>query len=153
MALTLSQGWPGTFDGKKTTPTQLLLLYPFIMSGGPVMHSICNNDLVFHEALTWGETIGVPLPELPMCRCYCPLNMILLSHEWCFLWRKAWVNPTTTSWERDITLAICGVWQISGGASWCSDTQRQWITSKIYSFQVDGVRAYIHPCRNKRETP
>lgn len=42
------------FMGKKNNSyPELLLLYPFIMSGGPVMHSICNNDLVFHEALTF----------------------------------------------------------------------------------------------------
>ena len=119
------------FTREKTTPTQLLLLYPFIMSGGPVMHSICNNDLVFHEALTFnklkersscwaaggqGKLSGYLYLFLPMWGCYCPLNMILLSHEWCFLGRKAWVNHThSASWERDITLAIWGVTNFGGG--------------------------------------
>lgn len=114
------------FHGKKTTPTQSSCF--FIHSSWAEVQSctaFATTILCFMkpwpfgwrkgraaERLRSGEIIGVSLPELPMWRSYCPLDMILLSHEWCFLRRKAWVNQTQQHLE-NVTSLFFDLWSVT----------------------------------------
>lgn len=76
---------------------------------------------------TWTAHVAVLLPT----------KYDSLSHEWCFLGRKAWVNHTQQHLENVTSLWRSVECDKFHCASWCSDTQRLRITSKISSFQAD----------------